>query len=128
MSLCIAPKQPLIGTRQAVFWKAADHLEQRRADVVVKIFRRQLFLPRLGEPGANLACEIVGGIACSRGNKHGTAPLNQWLTQRNPRTRIGNAPGTSYEMCAEAYKPRCAPMPPFMTKCLPSKKSAEYPR
>ena len=77
------PQQPLIGAGQPVFRQTADHLKQRRSHLVVKIFRRQRFLPRLREPGANLAREIVSGIACSRGNKH-FPPSNQWLTQRNP--------------------------------------------
>src|SRR5439155_24016969 len=38
-------QQPLVGRREAVLRKDADRFEQRRANLVVEVFRRQLFLP-----------------------------------------------------------------------------------
>ncbi len=108
------PQQPLIGARQPVFRQMADHLKQRRSHLVVKIFRGKFFLPRLGKPGANLVtrnrkwhCGVIAGTIM-------LAPISStWSISGShsgiPHTRIDNAAGTSYEMCAAACKPRCAP-------------------
>src|SRR4051795_4666444 len=49
----------------------ADHLEQSRADIVVKILGRQLFLTRAGETVMNVVGKLVGGIARYRMDQHG---------------------------------------------------------
>jgi hypothetical protein len=66
----VAAQQALVRTSEAVFGQVADHFEQRRADIVIQVFREQLFLPRLGEAEANVSGEFITQIGRDGVHEH----------------------------------------------------------
>src|ERR1019366_4008613 len=104
----VPPQQAFVGPGQAVFGQTANYLEQRRSHLVVKILARECFLSRPREPGTHVTSELVSGIRRNRRNKHLSPPISG-SRSGILRIRIGNGPGTSYEMCAEACRLPYAP-------------------
>src|SRR5438132_1495693 len=54
-------KQPQVRSAQAIFWKQGNRFEQRRAEIIVKIFRIKFFLAGLAQAGAHIGFEFVQG-------------------------------------------------------------------
>src|SRR5271166_795921 len=66
----VAAQQALIGASQSVLRQVADHLEQRRAYIVVQVFRRQFLLARFSEAGAHIGGEGIARVRSDSLNQH----------------------------------------------------------
>ena len=54
----VALQQPHARAAQSVFRQQADHVEKRRADFIVQIFRRQFFLSWLAQADHNVRTKL----------------------------------------------------------------------
>src|SRR6185503_20689214 len=72
--LSVSAQQAIVRAGKAIFGKMADDLEQRRADVVVQIFRGQFLLPRLGQAGPDFFSKFIRRIRSNRADEHSFAP------------------------------------------------------
>src|ERR1019366_2094128 len=123
----MAPQQTLIRPGEAVLGQTADHFKEGRAHIVVKVLGEKLLLSRPREAGTHVGGKFVSGIGGNRVYKHSLIPPDiglhiSGLRSGNRRTRIGNGPGTNCETWAGVGIAAVRAEPPFMTKCLPSKK------
>jgi hypothetical protein len=58
----VVVEQTFIGAGESVFGKQRDYVEERAADFIVKIFRRELF-GKLVQPAANIGSKRLEGSA-----------------------------------------------------------------
>jgi hypothetical protein len=66
----VPPQQALIGPREAVLRKVADHFKQRGTNIVIQVFRREFLLAWLGEAGAHVGCEFISRARGDGLNQH----------------------------------------------------------
>src|SRR5580704_3897226 len=79
-------QQALVSTSQSVLWKNADDLEKRGPNAVVQVFRREFFLPGLGQAQAHIGDEIGIGAGSKSLRQH--AVLRNRLVAHTTKSRV----------------------------------------
>ena len=70
-------QQPLIRARQPVLGQVADHLEQRRTDVIVQVFGGKLLLTGCGQTSANVIRKFIANVGGNGVDQHVDSSLSQ---------------------------------------------------